>query len=246
MLKLDLNLGLKLGNDIVDLSINKTKLKHLEPKFLKFLHRVFTPEEQAKILNTIDLDKPKILWALWAAKEAAYKALKKQLPELIFSHNKFAVETTTLADLNNLTENNKITGILLYNHKLISMRWEYSINYIHCIAVILNNNKNFNNWEKINHNITEDLESLEDLHDLNYLKPYFTERELASVFSKQSLKTRYYAKKFLISCNFDPNIEIIRSNSPPMLFVGDQQLIDNDISLSHDGRFMAVCCYGCD
>ena len=230
---------LKLGNDIVDLSLPRAKLKHLEPRFLMFLTRVFTKEEQSNILNSNN--KPKTLWAIWAAKEAAYKALKKQLPELIFSHNKFAVEHETLIKLHDLTENNKITGILLYKDQLISIHWQCDPNSIHCIAVFLKNNKIFTNWEKINYNITE---NIENIPSLNYMKQYFTERELASIVLEKSLKTRFYAKKFLKSCGFAPNIEIIRTNNgPPTLFIAKQQLINHEISLSHDGRYMAVCCF---
>ena len=77
------------------------------------------------------------------------------------------------------------------------------------------------------------------------MKLYFTKRELASIFLEKSLKTRFYAKQFLKYCGFDPNIEIIRfnSNAPPTLFIGEQQLINNEISLSHDGKYMAVCCF---
>jgi phosphopantetheine--protein transferase-like protein len=231
---------LKLGNDIVDLSLPRAQLKHLEPRFLRFLARVFTKEEQSSILNANN--NPKILWAIWAAKEAAYKALKKQLPELIFSHNKFRVEYKTLIKLQDLTETNKITGTLLYNNQLISINWQYSPDSVHCIAVLLNNQTIFNDWEKINYNI---IENIENSPSLDCMKLYFTKRELASIFLEKSLKTRFYAKQFLKYCGFDPNIEIIRfnSNAPPTLFIGEQQLINNEISLSHDGKYMAVCCF---
>ena len=229
---------LKLGNDIVDLSLPRAKLKHLEPRFLKFLNRVFTKEEQISILN--NTNQPKMLWAIWAAKEAAYKALKKQLPELIFSHNKFAVDHKTLIKLQDLNENNKITGILLYKDQLISIIWQCNYNNVHCIGVLLKNKKIFNNWEKINYNI---IENIENTPSLSYMKQYFTKRELASIFLEKSLRTRFYAKQLLKSCGFDPNIEIIKPDGPPTLFIGDQQLINNEISLSHDGRFMAVCCF---
>lgn len=224
---------LRLGNDIVDLSVPRTKLKHLEHNFFRFLDRVFAPIEKIYILNAAC--KPKILWAIWAAKEAAYKALKKQFPQLIFSLNQFIVTKDTLHELQKLNFNNNIIGTLLYNKQLLTLNWQYNINFVHCIAVL--NNKIFNNWEIIHYNITEDLENL----NISNIKKHFTKRELISIYSEQSLKTRFYAKQFLKSIDFEDNIEIIRSNSPPALFVGEKQL-DNEISLSHDGKFMAICC----
>lgn len=228
--------NLKLGNDIVDLSVSRTNLKHLENNFNRFLSRVFTKKEQDIILMANYM--PKILWAIWAAKEAAYKALKKQFPTIIFSHKLFEVTEDTLIELPNINQYKEISGTLLYNKHLVTLKWQYNINFIHCIAILTN--KIFNNWQLIYHNITEDLEQL----NIATIKQDFTARELDSIYSEQSLKTRFYAKQFLKSHNFDINIEIIRSNeSPPTLFVGQKQL-NHEISISHDGKFMAVCfCY---
>lgn len=227
---------LKLGNDIVDLSVSRTNLKHLENNFNRFLSRVFSKNEQDSILTANYI--PKVLWAIWAAKEAAYKALKKQFPTIIFSHKLFEVTQDTLLELPKITPGKEIIGTLLYNKQLLTIKWQYNINFIHCIAILTN--KIFNNWQLIYYKITEDLEQL----DIATIKKHFTDRELNSIYSEQSLKTRFYAKQFLKSHNFDINIEIIRSNgSPPTLFVGPEQL-NHEISISHDGKFMAVCfCY---
>lgn len=224
---------LKLGNDIVDLSVSRTNLKHLEKNFTRFLGRVFTKKEQDSILTAHYM--PKILWAIWAAKEAAYKALKKQFPSLIFSHKLFEVTQDTLLELSELTEGKEITGILLYNKQLANIKWQYNTNFIHCIAVLTN--KIFNNWQSIHYNITENLDPI----DITTIKQHFTDRELNSIYSEQSLNTRFYAKQFLKSHNVDEKVEIIRiNNSPPTLFLGRKKL-NHEISISHDGKFMAVC-----
>lgn len=231
-----LTLGLKLGNDLVDLSSPRIKLKHLNARFLQ---RVFTKEEQASILANND-NNSTILWAIWAAKEAAYKACKKLLPDLIFSHNKFAVELNTLANLKTKNfDNNNIYGFLLYKNLLINLNWQYNTNFVHCTAIILNNNSCFNNWEKINYNIFENIENTPTVDEM---KPYFTERELATIFSETSLKTRFFAKKLLKTHGLNANIEILRyHNQPPMLYLGNQQLTNYELSFSHDGNFIAIC-----
>ncbi len=232
---------LRLGNDIVDLSLPYAKYKYLDQRFLK---RVFTTEEQNSISNAIY--KSKMFWAIWAAKEAAYKACKKKFPEVIFSHNKFIIDRSTLINLQYTNKTNEIFGIVVYKDQIISLRWQYYSNYVHATAVLLENREIFTEWGKINFNITKRsifLDFLNKLGLVKYLKKYFTKRELSSIFSEESLITRFYAKRFLKSCGFKQNIEIIRSNGPPMLFIKEHQLIEHEISLSHDGNFMAVCCY---
>jgi len=74
-----------LGNDVVDLADPETR--DLHPRFDE---RVFAPRERA-LLSACS--SPHVLrWALWAAKESAYKALRRLDPHLVFSPKRFAVE----------------------------------------------------------------------------------------------------------------------------------------------------------
>jgi phosphopantetheinyl transferase (holo-ACP synthase) len=74
-----------LGNDVVDLSDPET----LGPRHARFDARVFTREERAALAAAPDPER--LRWRLWAAKEAAYKCLKKLAPETRFSPARFAV-----------------------------------------------------------------------------------------------------------------------------------------------------------
>ncbi len=66
---------MSIGNDVVDLSDPETRQQGLHPRFDE---RVFDPRERA-LLG--DSDSPHVLrWAFWAAKESAYKALKRLDP----------------------------------------------------------------------------------------------------------------------------------------------------------------------
>lgn len=64
-----------IGNDIVDLAdpenIGKSKDR-------RFCSRVFNNEELSMIANSAQPDR--FLWAIWAAKEAAYKAISRREP----------------------------------------------------------------------------------------------------------------------------------------------------------------------
>ena len=63
------------GNDIVDLKEPDHCGKSGDDRFLG---RVFTPEERDRIVGAACPDK--LLWAFWAAKEAAYKAVSRDDP----------------------------------------------------------------------------------------------------------------------------------------------------------------------
>ena len=76
---------LLLGNDIVDLedpdSVDVTS---------EFRDRAFTYRENS-LINRFEIPE-RMLWALWACKEAAYKALKGRYPETIFAWKEFEAE----------------------------------------------------------------------------------------------------------------------------------------------------------
>ncbi len=79
-----------LGNDIIDLGDPETRPGARHPRFDA---RVFTREERAALAGASDPGR--LRWSLWAAKEAAYKCLKKLEPETWFSPVRFAVRLGT-------------------------------------------------------------------------------------------------------------------------------------------------------
>jgi hypothetical protein len=84
-----------IGNDIVDLSDPETRHEGLHPRFDQ---RVFRSEERARLESSDSSRTRHVLrWALWAAKESAYKALKRLDPALVFSPSQFAVELPALS-----------------------------------------------------------------------------------------------------------------------------------------------------
>ncbi len=78
---------MSLGNDVVDLGDPEARLDRLHPRFAE---RVFTPVERAAL--EASGERPVLHWALWAAKESAYKALARLEPRTVFSPRAFEVE----------------------------------------------------------------------------------------------------------------------------------------------------------
>ena len=75
-----------LGNDIVDLGDPECRAAGLHPRFDA---RVLTPEERSALRES---DAPaRLRWVFWAAKEAAYKALRRSDASLGFAPAQFAV-----------------------------------------------------------------------------------------------------------------------------------------------------------
>jgi 4'-phosphopantetheinyl transferase superfamily len=79
------------GNDVVDLADPETRLSGLHPRFDE---RVFCVAERAAL--EASRSRHLLHWALWAAKESAYKAQKRLEPETVFSPKEFEVELSPL------------------------------------------------------------------------------------------------------------------------------------------------------
>ena len=76
-----------IGNDIVDLNDPETQKNAHHPRFDG---RVFSRSEFMRL--RLSGAPHRLRWILWAAKEAAYKAMKKIHPNLIFSPVRFVVQ----------------------------------------------------------------------------------------------------------------------------------------------------------
>jgi phosphopantetheinyl transferase len=76
-----------IGNDVVDLSDPESSR---DARHSRFDRRVFTPEE-FESLSTNHTDAQR-RWILWSAKEAAYKAARRESAEIAFSPLRFVVK----------------------------------------------------------------------------------------------------------------------------------------------------------
>lgn len=80
---------LLIGNDVVDRGHRRCPGKSRD---FRFIERVLHPQEASAVLS--DPDPDRLLWIFWSAKEAAFKALSKALPEAhrpVFSPRRFVV-----------------------------------------------------------------------------------------------------------------------------------------------------------
>ena len=84
---------MSVGNDVVDLADAETRLEGLHPRWAE---RVFTAAERAALDTSPSSERHRLHWALWAAKESAYKARKRLEPETVFSPREFEVELSLL------------------------------------------------------------------------------------------------------------------------------------------------------
>jgi hypothetical protein len=79
------------GNDVVDLADPEARLSGLHPRFDE---RVFRAVERD--LLEASPSRHALHWALWAAKESAFKALKRVAPQTVFSPREFEVDLSPL------------------------------------------------------------------------------------------------------------------------------------------------------
>lgn len=189
------------------------------------MRRIFTEEERLIIGASLQ---PNItLWALWAAKEATFKACRKHLIEpIVFAHQAFNVFIHE--------------GVVCYGPLRCAVQWQIMPDYIHCLAVLDPEQKKlFTAWRQVKVSITHLADPVDsDIH--------LTERELASAHSHESRVTRLHAKQFLIEPMLGQDIEIIRTPLPfkakkysPPVLVCQNVILLHEVSLSHDGHFAA-------
>jgi len=75
-----------LGNDLVWLDDPANRGRYAD---LLLVRRVLTPKE--RLLVQVSPDPDRMLWSLWAAKEAAFKAVSRVHPGTVFSPSQFEV-----------------------------------------------------------------------------------------------------------------------------------------------------------
>jgi len=209
-------LPVTIGNDIVDLSV--AAQKHADERFL---NRVFTGSEQALIVSNVD--KHSLLWALWAAKEAAFKAYQKQQLDYVFSP--IEAEVVIQSDLA-LDWSAEYEGKVIIRGHYIACRWylieRQSRLAIHCVA----------------HCPAQT--SLTASVKVEYV-------ESCNEYKEQSQKTRQLAlslcrEKGLHNVSIDRPLLDLKTYTkfgPPVLMHNGIRL-PHELSLSHDGHFLAV------
>ena len=214
-----------LGNDIVDLQEASATGKVQE---LRFLERVFTVGEQ-ECIRAADCA-VLMLWMLWSGKESLFKVMSKIESGLVFSHKRFALEEKVLtALLSGASSGGKIVSEILFENRSMHLQWEWNSEYVHCVA--------------------SDTEPGTVFSRVDFLSApregSLSAREEESVHSPESRKVRLLAKEILEERLFVQNPEIVRERESSRF--RSPQILENglpvpalDLSLSHDGRFVAA------
>lgn len=205
-----------IGNDIVDLAEPGVAGKERDRRFLE---RVFTPAERAAIL---DAAAPTLaLWKAWTAKETAFKVASKLRSRLVFRHQAFEVAAASAQ--------------VRFEDLVIRVRWEAARDYIHCIGQLADAG-----WKQVSGVAHQDDETLDAL--------LLTEAEQASVYSMASARARLLARQLTRRWDIQ-RVEVLRlwrtwGWSAPVLAEEGRRLAGFDVSLSHDGRFVAAALSG--
>jgi hypothetical protein len=112
-----------IGNDIVDLTDPGNIGKSSDNRFLQ---RVFTTPEQERIAVAGDPDT--VMWALWAAKETAYKVVRK-LNSLAASTPRLYQVVMSPGDQGPI-----LSGMVCTPHGPVFIRVSVAGDYLHCIG----------------------------------------------------------------------------------------------------------------
>lgn len=181
----------------------------------RFVERVFTEYEQSLIRAATGRE-DYMLWRLWAAKESAFKIVRKLDPVASFAHRLF-----------DLRED----GRLHHGDRSFVPRWMDHPEYIHCVACAQDD-------------ALADV-FIANVAQVAGLPRELDEEEMASVHSQESLLVRIFAKSQLRARFPDSRLKIIRPRredgqfAPPVLLL-NEQWSGIDLSLAHDGPWLAV------
>jgi phosphopantetheine--protein transferase-like protein len=112
------------GNDVVDLKHPENQGKSRDDRFLT---RVFTEKERHWIAGAVCPDKR--LWALWAAKEAAFKVVSRDNPTACSTPRRYEI----LLDLSEVSEA-RLAGRAITPRGELALRIVVTDDYIHAVS----------------------------------------------------------------------------------------------------------------
>ena len=202
-----------IGNDIVDLADPQARGKNRD---IRFIERVFTPDEQRRIQKS---DEPDIvLWSLWAGKETGYKAISKTHPAVSSSPGQYEIQ---LFD-SPLPE----SGTVETPCGPVSVRFCITGEYIHCIGATTDKGLNSIVW---------DVQTM--------LRPEVSPKYQSDFVRNMARKkiSRYLKEDLETIEIIRPKGH--RGLGPPVVYAGGKRTAI-DISMSHDGRFAACAVSG--
>ena len=177
----------------------------------RFLKKILTNAEIEFVQNAENPDAA--LWSHWACKETAYKVIKKSSPDAAFLPRQWQV-------IFNKSKSTYSDGeVIIPGKDRVYIRFFSNLQYVHCIGADALTALDKLIWS------VDVLPEKENINPSLYLR----------YFLRQSLAKHFFLKFHHIK------IKRTRENGelqPPRVYV-DGRKTDIDISLSHDGRFIA-------
>jgi len=230
------------GNDIVDLAEPGVAGKEHDRRFME---RVFTPAERDRILSA---PAPTVaLWHTWAAKETAFKIASKLREGVVFAHRKFEVGPGAdgMSRYDAAARRLSDWVSVRFEDLEVRVRWETARDYIHCVGQLVRRD-DVRTPVAISRGPRRVLAGI--LHHDQLLGGVLTRAEQASVHSGASERARLLARRLMDRWDLQ-GAEIVRlwrawGWSPPLVSHGGQPVAGFDVSLSHDGRFVAAVLAG--
>lgn len=210
-----------LGNDLIDFRARHNRGRAEQPRLLA---RVLTTNERVQLADERAGDTGFAL--LWSAKEAAYKAAKKIQPTLVFAPGRWQVDCGALL----LGDGCKQGTVLIADHPPIAVSWQHDAHWLHCIAVL----------GALPQPIDNAVRAIADCTPI----ATFSAREHDSIQREQSAAVRTLAKHLLAQRGISDS-EIVRERVasgllPPRVFSAGMARDDIQLSLSHDGDYVAA------
>jgi phosphopantetheine--protein transferase-like protein len=113
-----------IGNDVVDLDDPESQIEVLHPRWIE---RVFTEAERRALAASPV--RHRLHWALWAAKESGYKALRRLDPEAVFSPRAFEIALEELRE-----ESAVCRGEVRHRDGTFALEVRLGSSFVHAIA----------------------------------------------------------------------------------------------------------------
>jgi hypothetical protein len=202
------------GNDVVDLADAESRREGLHPRWGE---RVFTASERAALDASPPSEQHRLHWALWAAKESAFKARKRNHPEAAFSPRELVVELSPLPPGDGIA-----AGRVVHRGDVFTVEVRLEGTCLHAVATSAN-------------------ATGQRIPPAGGTTDGLAVKAVAAAGEDPSRDVRRLAAAALGSAlHFDPRQLRITGRPPVVLHRG--RGLDVILSLSHHGRFVAFAC----
>lgn len=231
------------GNDILDLRDPRLRDKHHD---LRFIRRIFAPEEASRILSATEPNR--LLWLMWAAKEAAFKVVSKEAERApVFRHASFVTCLEPGGDDEAATAT-LVRGTVTYEGAAFPFRGDMNQERIHAVSWSWSENdepaKTISTGEAAVGGTAVSLRKGSAGFDI-LLQERFTLRERRSIHGPKAAYARLLARRAVAdTLKMDESrLEIVcgpepTGRTPPRLLLdGQPSLVD--VSISHHGSLVA-------